>query len=486
MSRLGRWTAIAIVSLAVAATGLLGLNVPLSYDEAYNLQVPGQLAESGLYATNGSVYNSGPRLFDVRISTGPTLLLPSGGAFALFGEHLFAARAVGLAGYMGLIVAAVAVASRFSGLVGGAIAAAGLIAIDTQIDWPATVIFGPADVLGEQVAAALLLASAAILRSRPMGAGIALGGAVLTKLVAVAALPAFLFALMLSRADRTAMQNAMRFVTGVAAPLIFWNLWQWVSLGPTRFEARTNEFLRFAIAGGSGLDSVPSSNPLNDRLFLLTQLWHTPALPVTVLVLIGASIAVRRIVGPHDSEVDQSRRTMSWAIIGSAMTLAVWWLVVSDRAYGRHLLIAPMLIAPLVAGWLTSTPSTKRAGAALRGTWVGSSILTVSVLAACVIVRMHSLWEPPGTSIEEQRRAAHALTETRATQFTFHGSWWQAPELAFLAGLVAVPHADPSLPMVITPLQRTLDPRTAAEAEERCGQTIYQSDGYRICWQAAR
>src|SRR4051812_19310789 len=87
------WWGVALcLAVAALARVLAGFHAPLTYDEAYNLQVVRHLVEHGSYATDGALYDGQPRLFDAWISTGPTLVLPSALLAASVGDHLWVAR----------------------------------------------------------------------------------------------------------------------------------------------------------------------------------------------------------------------------------------------------------------------------------------------------------------------------------------------------------------------------------------------------------
>ena len=63
---------------------------PLSFDEAFNLQVPLNLALGNGYQT----WFSGPHPFDIRITTGPTVLLPIAPVLTILPPTAVAGRSI--------------------------------------------------------------------------------------------------------------------------------------------------------------------------------------------------------------------------------------------------------------------------------------------------------------------------------------------------------------------------------------------------------
>ena len=65
-----------VVGAAVLIVVLPSFWAPLGYDEGFNLQLVGNLLHGHGYATD-ALYPSGhPQLFDYRVTTGPTVMLP--------------------------------------------------------------------------------------------------------------------------------------------------------------------------------------------------------------------------------------------------------------------------------------------------------------------------------------------------------------------------------------------------------------------------
>jgi hypothetical protein len=84
--------ALVVANLAVIVPGIA--SVRLWEDEAFNLSVPLNLARGLGYTSDGTLSGSELAPFDVRISTGPVMLLPIAGLIAMGVDPVFAGRAI--------------------------------------------------------------------------------------------------------------------------------------------------------------------------------------------------------------------------------------------------------------------------------------------------------------------------------------------------------------------------------------------------------
>ena len=162
-------------------------------DEAFNLTVPRNLLDGLGYASDGALSGSTITPFDPRISTGPVVLIPVAAILATGMDPVLAARIVPLA-FWALLLAGL-------GVLGWRIAGrwAALLAVAVPLAFTAgagvSPIQGPADLLGEIPAAALLVWALVVLPRRAWLAGLLVGLAIQAKLIALLALPAFAVAL---------------------------------------------------------------------------------------------------------------------------------------------------------------------------------------------------------------------------------------------------------------------------------------------------
>ena len=122
--------AVGLVICCALAALVAGLRAPLTYDEAYNLQVVRHLAHTGMYATDGAIYDGEPRLFDAYITTGPTLLVPAAVMVELLGDHLWVARIAPTAGFLLLLGSAGVAGRRVAGRWGAVFGVLAVLMVD--------------------------------------------------------------------------------------------------------------------------------------------------------------------------------------------------------------------------------------------------------------------------------------------------------------------------------------------------------------------
>lgn len=484
---------------ALALVVVIGVvESPLSYDEAYNLQVSTHLAATGSYATDGSLWGAAAEPFDVYISTGPTVLVPVAGLFALFGNSLFIARLIPTFFFLLLVAVSWVLGRRVGGRWAGVVAVLSLLTINTRADWPATVLYGTGDVLGEVPAAALLMLSAVLLPRRTRLSGLIFGVAVLTKFVVAVAGPAFLIAALSIRVGasrRSRHRDGLRFLFWAMTPLAIWQLVKLLALGEDGYRVRTDEFLSFLATSGSGLSGSDASTA--SRLSLLSS-WYGP-LPVVIAVWLAAGmlagIALHRSRMKRRSEfgsvLPRVERAFDWptdrisvgAGLGGAALVLLWWLAMSSHSYTRHIMPAVLLMTPILAalsvrGGALLNPA--RSGGPIWIRTVGVALLSV-VMFVQVAWHVVDLWQPPGPSLAEQQSVARVISNSSVTK-SAHTGWWQNPDLTFLSGKTSRSFGSDGGLLVVGPVERFLEPEVYAEALANCYRKVYESGGYVVCW----
>lgn len=459
-----------------------GFRFPLGYDESYNLQVPWYLAHSHQYATDGSLYTDhGVREFDALISTGPTVLLPIGLAYMFFGDNLWVARALMSAWFVALAIASFVLGRQVGGRWAGCAAVMALLAVNTRAEWPAGsgwpngYVAGPGDVLGEVPAAALLMWAALAMSShRWRTSGTLLGLAVLTKVLTAIVLPAFLLAAFVSVVALPIRQRLSRlavFTGWLAAPLVGWQAIRLAWLGPDRYGQRVVDFMDNMVALGSGL--APDRFSIWDvRAMLLVHSTHIPAI-TGCLALAGFALLLsgrERPVANHSPNT----RSATIALCGAAVTILVWWLVISDTVVYRHVVIAVLLAVPVGASWLVRE-------AASRDTTHWIAVVATCALGAQAVSHASTAFETP-QALDSQVRASHFLAEKYPSEVRFVG-WWMNPELRVLGGVRPVPLKDKAGLLVIGPMQQNRqDPALLAQTLDLCDRSPRRVNGYVLCW----
>lgn len=348
------WLLVALLSIQLVVGTL---HAGAVFDERYNLEVPTHLARTGAYATNGLLSGGGPTLFDPRISTGPTLLLPIAAIYTVTGPSLVAARLVATCFFVLLLVCISMLAHRSWGRWAGLVAVATVLAATSAFDVRSPVP-GPGSVMGEYAAAALLAAGAVTVARRPGIAGLSVGLAVLTKTLAVTVAPGFLVALILLGPRGQKISRTLRFFALAALPVVCWLSVILLSLGWHGFVINQRDFLGFVVHGGSGLGAASSRGVTvstagwSDRVVFLiaTTGFMTPVIGATVSGLWW----LRRDEDRRPArgiDPDTSGLGVAALILGSAL-LTGWWLLLGSTGWSRHLLIAAVLGSPLALAWL--------------------------------------------------------------------------------------------------------------------------------------
>jgi 4-amino-4-deoxy-L-arabinose transferase-like glycosyltransferase len=469
--------------LCVGSFIAAGFHAPLSYDGAYNMQVPLHLAHEGRYATDGAVYDGRVKHFDAYITTGPTVLIPVAAAVAVLGDHLWAMRVAPTAFFLLLLCTAAGVGRRSAGRWGAFVAVAAVLAVDLGATQPGSPVFGSGDVVGEMACALLLLWAATNLQ-RTRLAGLAFGLAVLTKMLAGIMLPAFVGALVIisiGMRTRHRLGSLLTFAAWACAPAVAWSLVRLTSLGWNEYQLRCVEFVQVFLSKGSGLTSGTDRSP-EQRLASLLDLFQLPAVLIG-LPVIAAALVLTCISNPpgrpaQDPPHANSGRATAVAAIGGTALLGAWWLLVSDVAFVRHLLIGVFVALPVACSQaLRIVTLTRSQGSIIRRLLAPALVTALCASAAVTAVRV---WSPNATPLQDQRSAAAVVANADVEQIRTVG-WWQVPEIAYLARTPARPLTEEGGLLVSELGLGLVDIRAAELVSAACGREIYRQGGYLIC-----
>jgi hypothetical protein len=404
-------------------------------DEAFNLTVPRNLLAGLGYSSDGALSGSTITPFDPRISTGPVVLLPVAAVLATGIDTVIGARLIPLA-YWILLLAGLAVIGR---RIGGRWAALLAVAVPLAFTTSAGVspIQGPADLLGEIPAAALLVWALIVLPRRAWLSGLLVGLAVQAKLIALLALPAFAIALwMLSDGHgvarlRDLLRRSWRPLLLVAAPTLAVELSALISLGPSGFVQHLRALGGFVRSGGQG-----ATTTIVEKLVALVGSWSLPALVVAsaavilvVLIVCGLRAAHR---SPSDADSpsaagaadDRLARAYAAAAITGAVAFLAWWITASHLPlWVRHpapgiFAFVPILAA--VAVWSAhrlTRPSARRAA-------VASAALLGAIIATGATLHVVDSFAPRPLTLADQRSAVAPI----AAWVDDTGTEWLAAE----------------------------------------------------------
>lgn len=299
---------------------------PLWEDEAFNLTVPLNLLRGLGYTSDGVLSGSLPTPFDVRISTGPVVLLPIAGVLATGIDPVVGSRLVPAAFTVLLLVAVWLIGRRIGGRWAGLAALCVPMIFDASA--PPSPIQGPADVLGEVAAAALLAWALCALQRRPWLAGLLLGLAIQTKYISFIAVPAFVIAMLLRPGRvRDRLRSLLAPAVFVILPTALVEVVALLTLGPTAFIEHLRQTWRFLRSGGQ-----IATTTVGEKLLTLADSWRVAPEIVIAVVVAGVVLGL-------------------WAWL-----LAVRYPALRDRVpsldAGRPLLasVEPLVVAVLGAG----------------------------------------------------------------------------------------------------------------------------------------
>lgn len=481
------WVLFALVMLAqVAIVAPEFWMTRLWEDEAFNLTVPLNLLAGHGYSSAGLLGSGTITPFDVRISTGPVVLLPVAAVLSTGIDSVVGGRLVSLIFYAGLLVALWLLGRRIAGRWGALIAIVVPLALNTnQLPSP---VQGPIDILGEFPAAALIAWSFVCVRRRPWLAGLFLGLAIQTKFISLLAAPALLvyaWFVIMDEPWRARLKRCIWFTVWAAIPTALYWLAVLVSLGPSGFVNNAHQFLAFVKSGGQ-----TAAVPPDQKLTALMGSWFVDsriviavviaALVIGALAVVAVRVAVRRgqsaDVLVQDAGAQTSARDVTFLLIAAVVNLVAWvgWWTLSRgtptwiRYPSTGLVVSiPIFAAAAVLGvrmlWVQAVRRPPRpaiaAGRARAGwlRWTAAGVAAVLcalfVASATSSVQQHTAWvQVPdyAETLSQQRDVAHQLAELGDKKFAT--PWGGQLGAILLSGVPFTNQAGPdvwSLPNVL-------------------------------------
>ncbi|MCK8466925.1 hypothetical protein M0722_06950 [Microbacterium sp. KSW4-16] len=449
---------------------------PFWEDEAFNLTVPRNLLDGLGYSSDGALSGSTMTPFDPRISTGPVVLLPVAALLATGIDPVLASRLVPLGFWIVLLLGLAVLGRRIGGRWAALLAVA--VPLAFTADAGISPIQGPADLLGEIPAAALIVWALLVLPRRAWLAGLFIGLAIQTKLIAILVLPAFAVALWVlsdgagwARVRETLRRSWLPLLL-VAVPTLLVELAALVSLGFSGYVKHLRDLAYFIRSGGQD----DAATTVLQKLDTLAGSWSVPPALAVLGALLAVALAVVGIVRRWRTATETERVVIAYALTALVGALAFigWWATASRLPlWVRHPAPAVYAFFPVitaVAVW--SVARLPRRGV-LRIFGVVAASLLAAVVAGGAAVHVASSFEPRALTLERQRAAVVPLT-----------AWVTDNDVEWLA---ADPWGAAVPPIVLTGAHVGLFDAPAMAGVPRLTsltcttETLVDSDLYRIC-----
>lgn len=382
-------------------------------DEAFNLTVPRNLLAGFGYSSDGALSGSTITPFDPRISTGPVVLLPVALLLATGIDPVIAARLIPLAYWVLLLAGLAVIGHRIAGRW------AALLAVAVPLAFTAgagvSPIQGPADLLGEIPAAALLVWALIVLPRRAWLAGLLVGLAIQAKLIVLLALPAFAVALwVLSDGTgwarlRDLLRRAWLPLVFVAVPTFVFELVALVSLGFGGFVEHLRNLVNFVRSGGQG-DAATS---VFQKLGALADSWSLPGVIAAVGAVIAIGLAATGVVLRWRSATPAERVVIAYALAAfvGALAFVGWWATASRLPlWVRHPAPGVFAFFPIIAAVAIWAVMRMPRGRAVRIVGVVAVSALALVVAAGGILHVVAQFAPRTLiTLEEQRTGVAPL-----------------------------------------------------------------------------
>lgn len=440
-------TAAALVTAnAIIAAHSIAI-APLWEDEAYNLTVPLNMARGLGYTSDGILFGGELLPFDVRISTGPGVLLPVVPLIAAGIDPAVAGRLVALGFYAALVAGAAFAAHRLAGRWAALAAAAVLLAFDASA--PPSPIQGPADLLGEIPAAALLLWAAIVVPRAPWIAGLLLGLAVEAKTISLLAVPALVLATLLTGVGALGRRARQVLVAAGAAiaPTALFELAALISLGPGDYALRLRSMGYFLLTGGQ---TYQATSPIQ-KTTVLAESWFLPPGIVVAIVVVVVGFAAWNALDAsrhrdeyraylHRAGLAPARTIASQLLVAAVglTTFVAWWAFAAHTPlWVRHpapgvLAYTPLLLAGIVLAVRWRLHRARSAGSRILP--LGIATVVAAMLATQVSLHALAALSPPERTLAAQRTLAAELGEV-VTSPWIAVPWGSAVSIGVLAGI---------------------------------------------------
>jgi len=418
------WPAVAIALAAVILSLFVGLNVAYvasrglcCADDAFFATVSKNLAWGYGYT---ATLDSAIRPFDPNITTGPTLVLPVSGAIRLFGNQVWVPGVVHIAIWTMLLFAA------WWSL--GAIGSRGRAAIVTAIFPPVAYAVSAYHLeqwyamLGEVPAALAILVAVALWAVDPSSsrralvAGLLCALAVLAKLLAALYVATFLGAAiavaLAGRHEPTRRGRATGLLLiGFVIPLLAFETWKFVSLGPDRYIAILQLVGEYVSRQGTS-EKTLSLADIPTRLDHFSARFGIPLSAFVLLALLGGALA-------WPAGRSAFRRLYSVLLAGVCLHVGYWLLL--SRDWPRYFFIGIVLLCALVA--MPYLVLERPARIVLYSGALAFCLLGTVGRLQGPIASLGSTWFTPSATRASQASIVQFL-DSRRDRLPFVSQWW--------------------------------------------------------------
>lgn len=384
------------------AVAIYGLQRPVSFDGAMNLQVADALADGEGYIRN---YN-GPRAFPREVQTNAPFVVPAAIVFELFGIGLVQSQIVNLlymAGFLSLLVVFI---GRLVGYVPGLLAAAACLLIP---DFSHIGMNGWGEIVALfwwWLGSYLLLSPADpdSARRRLLGAA-CLGMALATKtvlLIGVAATAGTYMLWQLVERDqapwRARLLHGVFPLLAIAAPLAVVETWRLMALGGSSYLAWWGDQLA-AITWQTGVKATVNTemslwDKASGHMQALVRQLGQPlglVLPWLFVPVLGSFAAIR-----SPARLRRPAVRVWLAVLMMATVYLIWWLVITPNSHARLRrimigLVAVQLLWVFLSAWVAARLSGRNAGGKHR------PFAALACYAPLLLINLAFLWTFIGT-----------------------------------------------------------------------------------------
>lgn len=447
-----RLASVAVLLLAPTVAAVLGgqaiRHLPLAFDGGFNAQVARALVETGHYATTYRELND----FDLRVQTGPALIVPTAVVFRRLGVNSTTAQIPNLV-YLVLLFA---LATIYANRHGGPLAAwlAPLLLMGVPRLFPLGL-----GLLGEVPAVVFFLAGLLCLdlvtdrrwTAAALVAGACFALAVSTKMILAMAVAVILPIAVADRLSsrRVTLRHWLAMVAGFVLALLPFEILRLHSLGVAGFLEWWQVLLLRAFSQGT---SIGFANPTLGvgksvrHLSVLSRDLGSP--PWLVAIVLAAPLLLLGAAVLHDRREDHPHRRagLSLVVLGAAAAVLVgWWLTLSPtghtwlrRALPGLILIAELSSIVIVEAGRRALAAARPAPGSVGRRRIRATVLVAGALLGCWLWLVGNGIAGLGvlTTLSHEREwtdvMVSAINRLPPDATIYAQGWYEAPTLSVL------------------------------------------------------